>query len=398
MSDHKETKILEGEEEVILEIENDESEQGFDSVQPPDNKKMKIMEEEEEEEDMSLEIEEVEPEDSLDSDLLQKKSLVLQNGVNKAAFKTGNLFGPYDIRGSPVLINGKPIEFEEGLKLDRNGRHGSFVYQTNDPNTVATSDRLYINFVSDQTNIRATTDTYYLCSENDNYVHLSKDGNVVLRARNPTNTAFVRIRQCDLVVDQDITTNNIICLGGIGSQSDHIVSFPTGPKGNVDDVLAIDGVVGNIVYTKWKEISEEAEFGPLEYVGDADLSGGTLEAALYCRKSNVHKSRNIYHLVLFGAFSSTPLNFNNFELHFEGVDFTEHPNKVFQSFDNDKRAYIEDIPRFGSYTYHFSPSILEAIDKIQMGSMTAPSAIYILFSGSTTSQEFTGNLYTIITF
>lgn len=446
MSDHKEIKILEGGEEVILEIENDESEQGLDSDQPPDSKKMKIMEEEEEEEDMSLEIEEVEPEDdepedSLDSDLLQKKSLFLQNGVNKAAFRTGNLFGPYDIRGSPVLINGKPIEFEEGLKLDRNGRRGSFVYQTNDPNTVETSDKIYIVFTTDQTNIRVETDSYYVCNVHSNYVHLNTDGNVVIRARNDTNDAFVRIRQCDLVADQQIiakgitlnpsgsvavinsdnnwlrlhnnqsgnyievgaTQNtmvgNLVCgNGGIGSQTNHIVRFPTGPKGDVDDVLAIDSVDGDIVRTKW---TSPGEYDNLQILGfgtfASGLDGGHQNAVLFCRKSRVDKSKNIYHLVLYGSYSSAQVNFDNVVIEFPNIPPEEHPLMVYRSCDVSDRDFIQGTPLEGhSYNDALSlfPFHIEGID------IRAPSSIFTIRISGRAGESYPadGDLYSIITF
>lgn len=424
MSDHKEMKI-----------ENDVSEQGLDSVQPPDNKKIKILEEEEEE-DVSLEIE-----DSGDSAQPQKKDLILQNDVGKPPFRTGNLFGGYDIRGSPVLINGKPFDVEESLKLDNNGREGSIVYQTNDPNTLATSTRLFTLFTDTQANIYSNRNFSLVSNANNNYLQLSNDGNIVLRARNEENDAFVRINQCDLVVDQDIrargiklnssgsvavissdnnwlrlinnqsgnyieagaTQNtmvgNLVCgNGGIGSQSNHIVRLPTGPKGDADDVLAIDSVDGDIVRTKWA--SPSGEYGPVEFLGDAARGGGwplNSKAALYCRKSRVDKSRNIYHLVIYGTYVNSDLVWENLEIHFDGVNFFEHPHKVFRSFSIDNYAFIQDNPKFDNYTYHFGPSF-EEIDGIEMGSYIDPDGIYILFRGSSTPTAITGNLYFIITF
>lgn len=436
MSDHKETKILEGEEEVILEIENDESEQGLDFVQPPDNKKMKIMEEEEEEEDVSLEIE-----DSLDSDLLQKKSLVLQNGVNKPPFRTGNLFGGYDIRGSPVLINGKPIDVDEILKLDRNGRHGSFVYQTNDPNTLQTSEKIYIVFTEAQTNIRVETDSYYVCNVHSNYVHLNTDGNVVIRARNPENNAFVRIRQCDLVADQQIiaggitlnatgtvaainsdnnwlrlnnnqsgnyievgaTQNtmvgNLVCgNGGIGSQTNHIVRFPTGSDKPVGAVLAIDSVDGPLVKTKW---TSPGEYDDLQIIGFGTFApganGGHQNSVLFCRKSRVDKSRNIYHLVLYGSYSSAQVNFDNVVIEFPNIPPEEHPLMVYRSCDVSDRDFIQGTPLEGhSYNDALSlyPFHIEGID------IRAPSSKFTIRISGRAGESYPadGDLYSIITF
>lgn len=411
MSDHKETKILEEEEgeDVILEIESDESEQGLDSAQPPDNKKMKIMDEEEEEEKedhVSFEIEDDEvkddePQDSLHSGQLQKKFLVLQNGVNKVPHRTGNLFGGYDIRGSPVLINGKPIDVGQILKLDNNGRRGSFVLQTNDPYTLQTSDKIYVVFVEDQTNIRVETDSYYLCNVHSNYIHVGANGNVVLRARNDTNTAFVRIRQCNLVVDQDISTNNIICIGGIGSQSDHIVSLPTGPKGNVDDVLAIDGVAGNIVHTKW---SSPGEYGPVEYLAQGffyssgEQTGNHQEAHLFYRKSKVDNSRNIYHLFLCGGYSFMPLTYHDIVVHFNFPTESEHVGRRAGTYSVRDYPYLKQLPGYEDYNYNHN-NINERLECTIIMKNLHPDYISIQIKGEELPVvESTGFLYSVFTF